>query len=90
MRHRILLIENTARESAGSAFSTFKFLKVVRRYLIHECGVDVLHGNALENELDIPMSFERRTKQATTLTFNEYIAYSVSGLEKYWARSGSF
>ena len=30
------------------------------------------------------------TKQATTLTFNESIFYSVSRLEKYWARSGSF
>ena len=90
VRHRILLIENTARESAGSAFSTFKFLKAARRYLIDECGVDVLHGKALENELDIPMSSEWRTKQATTLTFNESVAYSVSRLEKYWARSGSF
>ena len=90
VRHRILLIENTARESAGSAFSTFKFLKAARRYLIDECGVDVLHGKALENELDIPMSSEWRTKQATTLTFSESVAYSVSRLEKYWARSGSF
>ena len=90
VRHRILLIENTARESAGSAFSTFKFLKAARRYLIDECGVDVLHGKALENELDIPMSSGWRTKQATTLTFNESVAYSVSRLEKYWARSGSF
>jgi len=90
VRHRILLIENTSRESAGSAFSTFKFLKAVRRYLIIECGVDVLHGKALENELDIPMSSEWRTKQATTLTFSESVAYSVSRLEKYWARSGSF
>ena len=38
VRHRILLIENTARESAGSAFSTFKFLKAARRYLIDEGG----------------------------------------------------
>ena len=90
VRHRILLIENIARESAGSAFSTFKFLKAARRYLIDECGVDVLHGKALENELDIPMSSEWRTKQATTLTFSESVAYSVSRLEKYWARSGSF
>ena len=90
VRHRILLIENTARESVGSAFSTFKFLKAARRYLIDECGVDVLHGKALENELDIPMSSEWRTKQATTLRFNERITYSVSRLEKYWARSGSF
>ena len=90
VRHRILLIENTARESAGSAFSTFKFLEATRRYLIDECGVDVLHGKALENELDIPMSSEWRTKQATALRFNESITYSVSRLEKYWARSGSF
>ena len=90
VRHRILLIENTARESAGSAFSTFNFLKAVRRYLIVECGVNVLHGKALENELDIPMRSEWRTKQATTLTFSESVTYSVSRLEKYWARSGSF
>ena len=90
VQHRILLIENTALESAGSAFSTFKFLKLVRRYLIDECGVDVLHGKALENKLDIPMSFEWRTLQATKLTFNKCIPYSVSRLEKNWARSGSF
>ena len=29
-------------------------------------------------------------KQARTLRLNESVAYSVSRLEKYWARSGSF
>ncbi|MGA0436272.1 MAG: hypothetical protein ACO3PO_01785 [Limisphaerales bacterium] len=89
-RLRVLMIQHDDRGTTSSTFGTYKFLREVKNFIINECGIHVLHGLALSIESDSPMPTKWRTEKADTIKFDEKTSFSVSKLEKFWARSGSF